>query len=84
MLLRLPTAPSAARRLNPLCVSQINELVNMKDSERLNLLKEIAGTKTYDDRRKESQKIMKETDERLERITEVWCHHRVHSLPLLL
>ncbi len=51
----------------------------MKDSERLELLKEIAGTRTYDDRRKESLKIMKDTDNRLEQITEVtrWHMRRV-------
>jgi structural maintenance of chromosome 3 (chondroitin sulfate proteoglycan 6) len=33
----------------------------MKDSERLDLLKEIGGTRVYEDRRKESLKIMTET-----------------------
>lgn len=33
----------------------------MKDSERLDLLKEIGGTRVYDERRSESVKIMNET-----------------------
>ena len=33
----------------------------MKESERLDLLKEIAGTKVYDERREESEKIMQDT-----------------------
>jgi hypothetical protein len=33
----------------------------MKDSARLELLKEVAGARVYDERREESLKIMKET-----------------------
>ncbi len=33
----------------------------MKDSERLELLKEVAGTRVYDERKAESEKIIKET-----------------------
>lgn len=33
----------------------------MKDSERLDLLKEIGGTRVYEERRRESLKIMHET-----------------------
>eukprot|EP00002_Diphylleia_rotans_P011245 TRINITY_DN2225_c0_g1_i2.p1 TRINITY_DN2225_c0_g1~~TRINITY_DN2225_c0_g1_i2.p1 ORF type:complete len:1043 (-),score=292.85 TRINITY_DN2225_c0_g1_i2:408-3536(-) len=43
----------------------------MKDSDRLELLKEVAGTKVYDERRTESTKIMEETDGKLEKIDEV-------------
>lgn len=35
----------------------------MKDSERLDLLKEIGGTRVYEERRRESLKIMQETGE---------------------
>ncbi len=35
----------------------------MKDGERLNLLKEVAGTKVYEQRREESLKIMEDTGE---------------------
>ncbi len=43
----------------------------MKDHERLELLKEIGGTKVYEERRKESIKILHETDNRRQRILEV-------------
>lgn len=37
-------------------------MANMRDSERLELLKEIGGVKVYEERRKESAKIMSETN----------------------
>lgn len=37
----------------------------MKDSERLDLLKEIGGTRVYEERRRESLKIMQETGKSL-------------------
>eukprot|EP00004_Rigifila_ramosa_P023938 TRINITY_DN6817_c0_g1_i1.p1 TRINITY_DN6817_c0_g1~~TRINITY_DN6817_c0_g1_i1.p1 ORF type:complete len:1266 (-),score=403.87 TRINITY_DN6817_c0_g1_i1:64-3414(-) len=43
----------------------------MKDSERLELLKEVAGTRVYDERRAESLAIMAETEGKLEKIQEV-------------
>lgn len=43
--------------------SQIASLTLMKDSERLDLLKEIGGTRVYEERRRESLKIMQETGE---------------------
>lgn len=36
----------------------------MSDKERLNLLKDVAGTKVYEQKRAESTKIMEETGER--------------------
>lgn len=36
-------------------------LTNAKDSDRLNLFKEIAGTGAYEERRNESIKLMEET-----------------------
>ncbi|KAK3357052.1 RecF/RecN/SMC [Lasiosphaeria hispida] len=47
---------------------RIAAITNMKESERLNLLKEIAGTNTYDDRRIQSLKIMAETNSKREKI----------------
>lgn len=50
---------------NPYYIVQqgkINLLMKQKKEDRLALFKEIAGTKTYDQRRNESKKIMKETD----------------------
>jgi len=43
----------------------------MKDSERLDLLKEIGGTKVYEERRRESLKIMQENEIRKNQIQEV-------------
>lgn len=40
---------------------QITSLTNAKDHERLALLKEVAGTKVYENRRSESEKIIEET-----------------------
>jgi len=50
---------------------KVDRLIQMSDAQRLELLKEIAGTKTYDERRKESIKIMGETDSRRNQIDEV-------------
>ena len=43
----------------------------MKDHERLELLKEIGGTKVYEERRKDSLKIMTESESRRAQIEEV-------------
>jgi structural maintenance of chromosome 3 (chondroitin sulfate proteoglycan 6) len=40
---------------------QISHLTSISDNERLNLLKEVAGTKVYEQKRAESTKIMEET-----------------------
>lgn len=45
---------------------QIASLTLMKDSERLDLLKEIGGTRVYEERRRESLKIMQETGKSLQ------------------
>jgi structural maintenance of chromosome 3 (chondroitin sulfate proteoglycan 6) len=50
---------------NPTQISQITSLTNAKDHERLALLKEVAGTKVYENRRSESEKIIEETGEGL-------------------
>lgn len=44
-------------------LDQITHLTNAKDHERLTLLKEVAGTHVYEQRRRESIKIMDETGE---------------------
>lgn len=61
-------------RSNPYYIVQqgkVNALTMMKDSERLELLKEVAGTRVYDERRDESLKIMKEAAGRREKIEEM-------------
>lgn len=50
---------------------QIMAMTTMKDHERLELLKEVGGTKVYEERREESLKVMKETEGRRKRIEEV-------------
>ncbi|GAB1320281.1 Structural maintenance of chromosomes protein 3 [Madurella fahalii] len=53
---------------------RVAAITNMKESERLNLLKEIAGTNTYDDRRIQSLKIMAETNSKREKIDETLAY----------
>lgn len=50
---------------------QITALTNAKDHERLALLKEVAGTKVYEQRRTESLRIMSETDAKRGKIDEL-------------
>lgn len=52
-------------RSNPYYIvpqGRVTKLTNMKDTERLVLLKEVAGTQVYEARRQESIKIMSNTD----------------------
>lgn len=61
-------------RSNPYYIVQqgkVNALAVMKEKERLELLKEVAGTKVYEDRRQESLKILQETQVKREKIQEV-------------
>lgn len=59
----LPTPPLPTRHLYLSCC-QVKKLVSMKNTERLALFQEIAGTRVYDERRRESQRIMTETARR--------------------
>jgi structural maintenance of chromosome 3 (chondroitin sulfate proteoglycan 6) len=61
-------------RSNPYYIvpqGRVTTLTNMKDTERLNLLKEVAGTQVYETRRTESLKIMADTNNRREKIDEL-------------
>ena len=61
-------------RSNPYYIvpqGRVTALTNMKDAERLNLLKEVAGTQVYEARRMESLKIMNETNNKREKIDEL-------------
>ncbi|PRQ16667.1 putative structural maintenance of chromosomes protein [Rosa chinensis] len=61
-------------RSNPYYVVQqgkIASLTLMKDSERLDLLKEIGGTRVYEERRQESLKIMQDTGNKRKQIIQV-------------
>lgn len=42
-------------------ISQINQMATAPDSQRLKLLREVAGTRVYDERKEESISLMKET-----------------------
>ena len=60
-------------RSNPYYIvpqGRVTTLTNMKDGERLNLLKEVAGTQVYEARRTESLKIMTETNNKRAKIDE--------------
>ncbi|KIL54854.1 hypothetical protein M378DRAFT_33235, partial [Amanita muscaria Koide BX008] len=61
---------------------RITALTNAKDHERLALLKEVAGTKVYEQRRTESLKIMTETDSKRTKISELleYIDSRLSSL----
>ncbi|XP_020268178.1 structural maintenance of chromosomes protein 3-like isoform X4 [Asparagus officinalis] len=61
-------------RSNPYFVVQqgkIASLTLMKDSECLDLLKEISGTHVYEERRCESLKIMQETENKRKQIDQI-------------
>ncbi|KAL5612662.1 uncharacterized protein BROUX77_002818 [Berkeleyomyces rouxiae] len=61
-------------RSNPYYIvpqGRVTALTNMKESDRLNLLKEVAGTQVYEARRTESLKIMHDTNNKREKIDEL-------------
>ncbi|KAH9900564.1 condensin complex component SMC3 [Xylariomycetidae sp. FL2044] len=53
---------------------RVTTLTNMKESDRLNLLKEVAGTQVYESRRAESLKIMADTNNKREKIDELLAY----------
>ena len=72
-------------RSNPYYIvpqGRVQEITNMKDVQRLNLLKEIAGTKVYERRRDESLNIMRDTDNRRQKIDDLlaYIHERLDEL----
>ena len=72
-------------RANPYYIvpqGRIVSLTNAKDAERLQLLKEVAGTQVYENRRQESQKIMDETHLKRVKIDEllVYIEERLQEL----
>lgn len=44
---------------------QINQMATAPDSQRLKLLREVAGTRVYDERKEESISLMKETGRKM-------------------
>jgi structural maintenance of chromosome 3 (chondroitin sulfate proteoglycan 6) len=72
-------------RSNPYYIvpqGRVTTLTNMKDAERLQLLKEVAGTQVYEARRSESLKIMTETNNKMAKIDEllVYINERLAEL----
>ncbi|XP_046992407.1 structural maintenance of chromosomes protein 3 [Schistocerca americana] len=60
-------------RSNPYYIvkqGKINQMATAPDSHRLKLLREVAGTRVYDERREESKAILKETEGKLDKIEE--------------
>lgn len=49
---------------------KINQMATAPDAHRLKLLREVAGTRVYDERKEESKAILKDTDLKVEKITE--------------
>lgn len=47
-----------------------HKMATAPDSQRLKLLREVAGTRVYDERREESKNILKETESKREKIDE--------------
>ncbi|CAJ0572595.1 unnamed protein product, partial [Mesorhabditis spiculigera] len=61
-------------RSNPYYIvkqGKINELATAPDPHRLKLLKEVAGTRVYDERKEESLKILKETGAKTKKIEDL-------------
>ncbi|KAI5361856.1 Putative structural maintenance of chromosomes protein [Septoria linicola] len=66
-------------RSNPYYIvpqGRVTAITNMKDSERLNMLKEVAGTGVYESRRAESHKILEETKQKRTKIDDLLEHIR--------
>lgn len=60
-------------RSNPYYIvkqGKINQMATAPDSHRLKLLREVAGTRVYDERREESKVILRETESKREKIEE--------------
>lgn len=49
---------------------KINQMATAPDAHRLKLLREVAGTRVYDERKEESMNILRETSGKLEKISE--------------
>jgi len=60
-------------RSNPYYIvkqGKINQMATAPDPQRLKLLREVAGTRVYDERKDESKSILRETEGKREKITE--------------
>ncbi|EKX44780.1 sister chromatid cohesin complex subunit, structural maintenance of chromosome protein 3, SMC3 [Guillardia theta CCMP2712] len=55
---------------------KVTKITEMQDKERLALLKEVAGTNVYEEKKAESEKIMKESDAKMTEINKVLLANR--------
>jgi len=62
---------SRSNPYNIVAQGRVTTIIKMTEYKRLNLFKELAGTSVYDERRKESLKIMKDTESRSKDIQKV-------------
>ncbi|KAG1659850.1 Structural maintenance of chromosomes protein 3 [Nymphon striatum] len=72
-------------RSNPYYIvkqGKINQMATAPDSQRLKLLREVAGTRVYDERREESKVILKETEGKREKIQDLlkYIEERLQTL----
>lgn len=61
-------------RSNPYYIVQqgkINALTLMKDADRLEIIKEVAGTRVYEEKKKEANKIIQDADVRKQKVHEI-------------
>ena len=61
-------------RSNPYYIvrqGKVDRICKMSNAERLHLLMEVAGTKVYDDRKRQSDKIMEDSKTRRQQITDI-------------
>ncbi|PVD29603.1 hypothetical protein C0Q70_08858 [Pomacea canaliculata] len=60
----------------------INQMATAPDSQRLKLLREVAGTKVYDERKEESKGILRETEGKREKINDLlkYIEERLNTL----
>uniref|UniRef100_A0A8C8BS69 SMC hinge domain-containing protein n=1 Tax=Oncorhynchus tshawytscha TaxID=74940 RepID=A0A8C8BS69_ONCTS len=63
-------------------LADINQMATAPDSQRLKLLREVAGTRVYDERKEESISLMKETEGKREKINELlkYIEERLQTL----
>jgi len=72
-------------RSNPYYIvkqGKINQMATAPDSQRLKLLREVAGTRVYDERKEESKSILRETEGKREKIQELlkYIDERLNTL----
>lgn len=65
----LPIESAGFSRSNPYYIvkqGKINQMATAPDSQRLKILREVAGTRIYDERKEESRGLLRDTEQKLE------------------